>query len=111
MTGFILFGTIISALFGIRRPIFGGIAGSLVLPISYYFSGSGNVLVIFIMIPVGFFFGLSLGFVFSIIFLGLKGKGHNTGPSYFGGFGGGRGGAPPGGIILSDEERKRRLKR
>ena len=46
--------------------------------------------------------GLACGFVCSIIFSGLKGSGHNVGPTFIGGFGAHH----PGGIILSDEERK-----
>ena len=46
--------------------------------------------------------GLAWGLICSIIFSGLKGKGHNTGPTYISGFGAHH----PGGIILSDEERK-----
>lgn len=46
--------------------------------------------------------GLICGFVFRIILSGLKGSGHNTGPTYGSGFGAHH----PGGIILSDEERK-----
>ena len=57
------------------------------------------------IVVVSLFFLLS-GFVFGlvclIIFSGLKGSGHNVGPTYFGGFGAHH----PGGIILSDEERK-----
>ena len=41
-------------------------------------------------------------FVCFTIFSGLKGRGHNVGPTYISGFGAHH----PGGIILSDEERK-----
>ena len=46
--------------------------------------------------------GLAFGFICFIINSGLKGGGHNTGPTYGSGFGAHH----PGGIILSDEERK-----
>jgi len=103
----VVFGTLISSIFGIKRPILGAIAGAIILPLLYYIFGPGSIITILLLIFIGFGLGYSGGFVFSIFFSGFKGKGHNTGPSYMGGFGGGRGGAPPGGIILSDEERKR----
>ena len=103
----VVFGTLISSIFGIKKPIFSGIAGAITLPLLYYFFGPGNIATILILIFIGLILGYLGGFVLSIFFSGFKGKGHNTGPSYMGGFGGGRGGAPPGGIILSDEERKR----
>lgn len=46
--------------------------------------------------------GLAWGLVCSIIYSGLKGSGHNFGPTYGSGFGAHH----PGGIILSDEERE-----
>jgi len=46
--------------------------------------------------------GFVCGFVGTIIFSGLKGRGHNVGPTYISGFGAHH----PGGIILSDEERR-----
>lgn len=46
--------------------------------------------------------GLAWGLVCSIIYSGLKGSGHNIGPTYGSGFGTHH----PGGIILSDEERE-----
>ena len=45
--------------------------------------------------------GLAWGLVCSIIYSGLKGSGHNAGPTFISGFGAHH----PGGIILSDEER------
>jgi hypothetical protein len=103
----VVFGTLVASIFGIKKPIFSAIAGIFILPLLYYFFGPGNIVTIIILIFVGFGLGYLGGFVLSIFFSGFKGKGHNTGPYYMGGFGGGRGGAPPGGIILSDEERKR----
>lgn len=46
--------------------------------------------------------GLACSFVCFLIFSGLKGRGHNIGPTCISGFGAHH----PGGIILSDEERK-----
>ena len=103
----VVFGTILSSFFGIKRPLFSSIAGLVILPLFYYWFGPGDLLTLLILMPVGLILGFLSGFVLSVLFSGLRGKNHNTGPSYMGGFGGGRGGAPPGGIILSDEERKR----
>jgi len=98
----VVFDTLISSVFGIKKPIFSAIAGIIVLPLLYYFFGSGNIITYIVLVFIGFGLGYLGGFVLSVLFSGMKGKGHNTGPSYMG-----RGGAPPGGIILSDEERER----
>ena len=58
------------------------------------------------IIPIGIsmlflsLLGLAWGLICSIIYSGLKGSGHNIGPTYISGFGAHH----PGGIILSDEE-------
>ena len=80
----------------------GGIAGIITAPFLMYFSISSNILLIAIGMLIFFLLGLAFGFVCSIIYSGLKGSGHNTGPTYGSGFGAHH----PGGIILSDEERK-----
>ena len=46
-------------------------------------------------------FGVACSFVCYLIFSGLKGSRHNSGPTFISGFGAHH----PGGIILSDEER------
>ena len=46
--------------------------------------------------------GLACCFVCGLLISGLKGRGHNVGPTYLSGFGAHH----PGGVILSDEERK-----
>ena len=85
---------------------FGGAAGAVAAPILSFMLISNSRLLLLISIPEGFLLALTAGFIGSFVFSGLRGRGHNTGPSYMSGFGGGRSGAPPGGIILSDEERK-----
>ena len=102
----IVFGTLVASFFGIKRPLFSSIAGLVILPLLYHWFGPGNITTLIILMPVGLILGFLAGLVLSILLSGFKGKGHNTGPSFMGGFGGGRGGAPPGGIILSDDERK-----
>ena len=97
---------IFSAFLGLRNPQIGGMTGAIVLPlICYLFSGNEGLELILISL-IGMAIGLSSGFLFPILISGMRGKGHNSGPSYMGGFGGGRGGGLPGGIILSDDERK-----
>jgi len=49
-----------------------------------------NIFDVILLMPVGLFLGFLAGVVLSILFSGLKGKGHNTDPSYRGGFGDGR---------------------
>ena len=61
-----------------------------------------NIIPIVIGTLILFPLGLACGFVCFIIFSGLKGSGHNVGPTFISGFGAHH----PGGIILSDEERK-----
>ena len=60
-----------------------------------------NIIPIVISMLLFSILGLAWGFVCSIIYSGLKGSGHNIGPTYGIGFGAHH----PGGIILSDEER------
>jgi hypothetical protein len=67
----------------------------------------GNIMSFYNIIPIVIsmlflsILGLAWGFVCSIIYSGLKGRGHNIGPTYGIGFEAHH----PGGIILSDEER------
>lgn len=83
-----------SAIFGIKKPLLGGIAGFIVFPVLFHIYGPGGYIYLIVVSIVGFLLGLGIGFVSHFIFSGAKGKGHNKGPSYIGGFGGGRGGAP-----------------
>lgn len=94
-------------LFGAKKPIIGIFVGSILLPVLVYFFHSHSIIFLFFSIIIGALIGGVTAFISSIFFAGMKGKGHNSGPSFLGGFGGGRGGAPPGGIILSDKERER----
>lgn len=95
---------VIGAILGVKKPWIGGIAGLIVFPLLFYIFISTKLLFLVLSAILGFLLGLGTGFITTIIFSGLKGKEHSTGPSY--GVGGGRGGAHPGGIILSDEERE-----
>jgi hypothetical protein len=59
-----------------------------------------NIIEIVISMLFWSLLGLAWGGVCSIIYSGLKGSGHNAGPTFKSGFGAHH----PGGIILSDEE-------
>ena len=105
LSTFIIFVFLLSAILGFKKRIVGGVAGAMALPFLCYVFLDKEGLELFLFSLIGFVIGSVAGFLASIILSGMRGKGHNTGPSYMGGFGGGRGGGLPGGIILSDEER------
>lgn len=86
------------------------IAGLIVFPLLLYIFISTKLLFLALAAIFGFLIGIGIGFFSHFIFSGQKGRGHNRGPSYMGGFGGGRGGGLTGGILLSDEERKNIMK-
>jgi hypothetical protein len=100
----------IATIVGIKRPIYGSIAG-LVVSIGYCYIGNNVGLSSWILIPV---FGALFGFGFPLsvrwLFSGLRGgRGKNEpGTTYIGGFGVGREGQYFGkwadGIIPSDNE-------
>ena len=105
LTTFIIFLLLVSAVLGRKKPLIGGIAGALVLPILHFLFKEADAILLIILFFVGFFLGLLAGYIGSFIRSVFKGKGHNIGPSYMSGFGGGRS-ARPGGIVMSDEERR-----
>lgn len=100
----------IATIVGLKRPIYGSIAG-LVLSIGYCYFGKSVGLSSWILIPM---FGALFGFVFPLsvrwLFSGLRGGRGKTEPgtTYIGGFGLGRAGQYFGkwseGIIPSDNE-------
>ena len=94
----------LGAVIGAKKPWAGCIAGGIAFPLLFYLFCPWTFASLVLTTAAGSILGYITGFVGSIFFSGFKGKGHNTGPSFMGGFGGGRGGAPPGGIVLSDEE-------
>ena len=100
----------IATLVGLKRPIYGSIAG-LLLSIGYCYFGSNIGFYSWVLISI---FGALFGFVFPLsvrwLFSGLKGGRGKTEPgtTYIGGFGVGRAGQFFGkwseGIIPSDNE-------
>ena len=105
LTTFIILVFLISAIIGCKKPLIGGVIGTVVLPLLYFLFNDSGAVVLVVLCILGFFLGLIAGFIGFIFVSGWRGKGHNIGPSYMSGFGGGRS-ARPGGIVLSDEERK-----
>ncbi len=106
----IIFVAIIGIISGAIRPWLGIVAGFIAFPALFCIFRSTDIIYLIVTALAGAIISGIAGFVSSIFFSGMKGKGHNTGPNFMSGFGGGRGGGPPGGIILSDEERQRNKK-
>jgi len=100
----------IATLIGLKKPVFGSIAG-LLLSMGYCYFGTSIGLYSWVLMPM---FGALFGFVFPLsvrwLFSGLKGGRGKTEPgtTYIGGFGVGRAGQFFGkwseGIIPSDDE-------
>jgi phosphate/sulfate permease len=100
----------IATIVGLKKPIYGSIAG-LVLSIAYCYFGTNIGIYSWVLTPI---FGALFGFVFPLsvrwLFSGLKGGRGKTEPgtTYIGGFGVGRAGQFFGkwseGIIPSDNE-------
>ncbi len=100
----------IATIVGLKKPIYGSIAG-LVLSIGYCYFRNNMGLYSWVLLPI---FGALFGFLFPLsarwLFSGLSGGRGKTEPgtTYIGGFGGGRGGQSFGkwaeGIIPSDNE-------
>jgi len=95
----------LASLIGIKKPLYGGIAGAIIAPIVFGILAPFNLLYFLIYIPVGFILSLGCAFVVSLIYSGSRGKQH-TGPSMIGQSGGHGYSEHTGGIILSDEERE-----
>ena len=93
---------LLGAIFGIKKPWFGGISSILIAPLLFYFHISPNIIPLAIVTLICFLLGLASGFTSSILFSGLKGKGHKAGTTYVSGFGVHH----PGGLILSNGERR-----
>ncbi len=98
---------VVSFLFGVRKPLYGCIAGTIAAGISYYlFIESFDLLIFFIVIAVGLLLSLLVAYFSSWFFSGFRGGRRHTGPSMMGGFGRGETAHRSSGIILSDEERE-----
>ena len=93
---------LLGAVFGIKKPWMGGITGLLIAPTLFYLGISSKIIPLAIVTLIAVLLGLASGLASSILFSGLKGKGHKVGTTYVSGFGVHH----PGGIILSNGERK-----
>ena len=90
----------LGVIIGIKKSWLGGIAGALIASLFFHSGVSLAIAPAVIGALVLFLFGSACGMACSIALSGLKGGGHNVGPTYISGFGAHH----PGGIILSDEE-------
>lgn len=98
---------VVSFLFGVRKPLYGCIAGTIAAGVSYYlFIENFDLLIFFIVIAVGLVLSLLVAYFSSWFFSGFRGGRRHTGPSMMGGFGKGETAHRSSGIILSDEERE-----
>ena len=102
--GTILVAMIVAAFAGRRNIILGCICGVIVTLIFYFTFNSFNVKKVLFEVIFGAIGSTIAATLAHIIFPGLKGGGHNSGPSYIGG--GDRFSGIGGGIIHTDEELK-----
>ena len=96
----IFFVGFLGVIIGAKRSWLGGIAGAIMTSLFFLSGISFSIAPAIIGALVLFLFGSACGMACSIALSGLKGGGHNIGPTYISGFGAHH----PGGIILSDEE-------
>ena len=99
---------VVSFLFGVRKPLYGCIAGTIAAGISYYLfiEESFDLLMFFVVTAVGLLLSLLVAYFSSWFFSGFRGGKRHTGPSMIGGFGKGETAHRSSGIIHSDEERE-----
>jgi hypothetical protein len=96
---------VISGIFGIRKPIYGGFAGLIIAPLIHYSLQSFSLYLFMALFPIGFFVGWLIGILFNWFSSGFRGGKHNVGPSYIP-MTGRAGGSQRGGIVYTDEEMK-----
>ena len=68
----------ISFLAGLKKPLFGGIIGLISFLFLFYQSISDMLFFYIIIVPLGFLFGLTAGFISYMIFSGSDDKETNT---------------------------------
>ena len=95
---------VISCLTGLKRPLFGGLAGSISAPVMSFIFSPFDLPTVLVLIPFGFGFGLLLGRVSWWIFYGSDSNQQNTKPYVMPITRGG--GGQRGEIIYTDEEAK-----
>jgi len=92
---------VVSILVGIKKPIWGAVAGMTLAPLVYYLFHNDNPYVFISLFPIGFMLGWIFGFLANWFFSGFRGGKHNEGPSYTKGL---FGGSQRSGIVMTDEE-------
>jgi hypothetical protein len=105
MTDILITIIVVSGIVGIKKPIYGGIAGLIAAPLIHYIFQSFNSYMFFALFPIGYFAGLLIGKISNWFFSGFRGGKHNVGPSYSS-MTGRAGGGQRGGIVYTDEEMK-----
>ena len=68
----------ISFLAGLKKPLYGGIIGLISFLFLFYHSISDMLFFYIIIVPLGFLFGLTAGFISYMIFSGSDDKETNT---------------------------------
>jgi hypothetical protein len=96
---------IISGLAGIKRPIYGGLAGLISAPVIYMIFSPFDLPTVLVLAAFGFGFGLLCGRVSWLIFRGADDNQQNTKP-YVMPITKGGGSGQRGEIIYTDEEAK-----
>ncbi len=96
---------IISCLSGMKRPLYGGLAGSISAPVMSIIHNPPDLPTVLVLIPFGFGFGLLLGRVSYWLFRGSDAIQQNAKP-YVMPITKGGGNSQRGEIIYTDEEAK-----
>ncbi len=96
---------IISCLAGIKRPLYGGLAGSLSAPVMSFIFSPFDLPTVLVLLPSGFGFGLLLGRISYWLFRGSDATQQNAKP-YVMPITKGGGNSQRGEIIYTDEEAK-----
>ena len=95
---------VISCLTGLKRPLLGGLSGSISAPVMSFIFSPFDLPTVLVLIPFGFGFGLLLGRVSWWIFYGSDSNQQNTKPYVMPITR--AGGGQRGEIIYTDEEEK-----
>lgn len=103
--GSILIVVIIAAIAGRRSVYIGSLCGVIVTVLFFFIFKTFDLKTFAIELLVGTVASIIVSAMAHVLFPGLKGGGHNSGPSFIGG---GNNGGIHGGIVHTNEERKAR---
>ena len=101
---FIVF--IAAGIIGLKKKIYGTIAGCILTIILYFYLNTFELISFLVTLIVGFAASFLGAYLISWFFSAFKGGRQSKGPSYIGGGSGKGWGQHTGGIIYSDEERE-----